>query len=83
MKRKPKRAKFEVGYDRRLAQWVGRGRTPVGSRYAIGFEKKPEAVAWMVGLARRQQPSQLFIKGRNGKIQDERTFGNDPRRTKG
>jgi hypothetical protein len=28
-------------------------------------------------------PSQLVIHGKNGKIQSERTYGNDPRRSKG
>jgi len=28
-------------------------------------------------------PTQLVIHGKNGKIQSERTYGNDPRRSKG
>lgn len=28
-------------------------------------------------------PSELTIKGKNGKIQDRRTYGEDPRRSKG
>ncbi len=30
-----------------------------------------------------KQPSELYIKGRNGKIQDARTYGDDPRGTPG
>lgn len=34
-------------------------------------------------IARGRQPSQLVIKGRNGRIQTEHTYGNDPERYKG
>ena len=30
-----------------------------------------------------QQPAELFIKGRNGKVRDSRTYGRDPRNVKG
>lgn len=29
------------------------------------------------------QPSELYIKGRNGQIQDARTYGDDPKASKG
>lgn len=30
-----------------------------------------------------KEPHELIIKGRNGRIRDNRTYGNDPRGTKG
>ena len=30
-----------------------------------------------------KQPAELFIKGRNGKVRDSRTYGRDPRNVKG
>ncbi len=50
---------------------------------------KPKALAIQLAVDRARavwragQPSQLLIKGRDGRIQDERTYGNDPRSTKG
>jgi hypothetical protein len=40
-------------------------------------DTKAQAVARGVDLGRRYQ-GQLRIKGRNGRIQDERTYGRDP-----
>jgi hypothetical protein len=40
-------------------------------------QNKPAAVARGADLGRRNH-GELRIKGRDGKIQDERTYGNDP-----
>ncbi|MEN1941002.1 DUF2188 domain-containing protein [Luteimonas sp. MJ174] len=54
---------------------TGRFITKAGAvEYAAGEGRR----AWAKGL-----PAQLFIKGRDGRIQDERTYGNDPRHIPG
>lgn len=52
----------------------------VGDTY---FQTKPEAVAYAIGEARLSQPSQVRIWKKDGKIQTEYTYGNDPRKTRG
>lgn len=51
------------------------------------FDRKADAVQDAAAAGRKLwkagQPAQLFIKGRNGRIQDERTYGNDPRNIPG
>ncbi|MGH8033473.1 MAG: DUF2188 domain-containing protein [Luteimonas sp.] len=51
------------------------------------FELKPPAIEYAVDAANRAwqqgKPAQLFIKGKDGRIQDERTYGHDPVNTKG
>jgi hypothetical protein len=46
---------------------------------------KAQAVRRGVQLAKEGQPSSLQIKGRDGRIQEERTYprSSDPRKTKG
>ncbi len=83
-KRKPKakRARFWVFYDAKAPpelRWCLR-RTG-GSVSFVGSRK--EAIGMARDAARIAKPSQLFIKGTDGKIKDERTYGADPRRTKG
>lgn len=46
-------------------------------------EKKADAVGDAADKARRQGNSQLVIKKEDGKIQEERTYGNDPYPPKG
>jgi hypothetical protein len=45
--------------------------------------KKADIVRIMRRICRENQPSQLRIKGRDGRIQTEHTYGADPRRYKG
>ncbi|HXK40080.1 MAG TPA: DUF2188 domain-containing protein [Candidatus Paceibacterota bacterium] len=47
------------------------------------FDRKEQAVRWARERARGAMPSQLRIKGRNGRIQTEHTYGGDPRSRKG
>jgi hypothetical protein len=42
------------------------------------WSTKPPAIDRGVALATGSQPSQLIIKRRDGTIEDERTYGNDP-----
>ena len=47
------------------------------------YRTKQEAIRAGAAEGRRNGYAQLIIKGRNGRIQSERTYGKDPRRTKG
>ena len=47
------------------------------------FPTKEAAVRAGATQGRANGHAQLIIKGRNGRIQSERTYGADPRRTKG
>lgn len=86
-KKKVKREKFEVLPIRGTPAWamrqVGRSRDGELNGDLGHYDTKAEALRDAVKYAKSRAPSQLFIKGRNGKILDERTYGNDPRRTKG
>jgi len=48
-------------------------------------KRKDETLRNAVRIAREQHPSSLRIKGRNGRVQEERTYprSSDPRRSKG
>ncbi len=46
-------------------------------------DRKPEAVARAKELAKKAKLGQVIIHKRNGQIQTEYTYGEDPRRTKG
>lgn len=67
-----------------LGQWTV---TRDGERLST-HDRKADAVALATTTAAcawrtRGQLGQVRIKGRNGKIQDERTYGADPKQTKG
>jgi Uncharacterized protein conserved in bacteria (DUF2188) len=47
------------------------------------YPTKDQAVKAGASKGRQNGHAQLIIKGRNGRIQSERTYGADPRRTKG
>lgn len=47
------------------------------------YRTKDEAVKAGASKGRKNGHAQLVIKGRNGRIQSERTYGADPRRSKG
>jgi Uncharacterized protein conserved in bacteria (DUF2188) len=55
----------------------------MGGGNAKTFRTKEEAVRAGASQGRQNGHAQLIIKGRNGRIQSERTYGADPRRTKG
>lgn len=81
--KKAKRRRFEVYFAAK--RWFGRevGGEPAMRWAGCAFDHKRYAVQKAVAYARVCRPSQLFIKGRDGKVQDERTYGADPRRTRG
>lgn len=56
----------------------GWGVRPAGSdRLSRQFDLKADAVNWARTVARQQQ-SELFIHGKDGRIQDRDSYGNDP-----
>jgi hypothetical protein len=57
----------------------GAGTTPIVEVRETKTIAVSEAVAW----AKEVQPSQVFIHGKDGRIQDERTYQDDPPETPG
>jgi hypothetical protein len=62
--------------------------TPAGSGDEVSdesqsFRTKAEAVTAAVRRAESAERGQVVIKGRNGRIQSERTYGDDPGRFAG
>lgn len=47
------------------------------NRATKNFEKQSDAIAYARGIAKNQQ-SELVIHGRNGRIRDKDSYGNDP-----
>ena len=74
----PKRMRIDVTHDKRQGAWVTKGG---GESYS--FSTKKQAVDGAVAAARQAGNAQVVIRKMDGKIQSERTYGNDPRRTKG
>ncbi len=56
---------------------------PGAARAVAHFDTKAEAVEAGREKARAAEPGQLIIKGQNGRIQTEHTYGNDPERYPG
>lgn len=75
------RTAYHVTYNRDSAQWrvLEQGK----SKPLSVHDTKKEAVEWGREIAKSSQPSQIKIHKRDGKIQEERTYGEDPRRLKG
>lgn len=65
-------------------EWIRPDATLVrGIRRLAKQRRKAVLVEIARWFCRARPPSQLRIKGRDGKIQTEHTYGADPRRTKG
>jgi len=76
-----KRRSFHFTHDKKKEDWK---LFEQGSKRAIRrFSTKEEGVKVSSGLVRSKGNSQLIIHKVDGKIQEERTYGKDPRRTKG
>jgi len=46
------------------------------------FDTQAEAIKHGTGIAQKDK-TEIFIHGRDGKIRERNTFGNDPRKSKG
>ena len=80
---KGKRTIYEVQPRKSDGKWLVVMRGTNGGLISE-HETKVEAVQAGMVLGRAAHPwGQLIIKKRDGKIQEERTYGNDPRRSKG
>ncbi len=79
---KPRRIRLEVLPDKEGGWSVTRDRV-----VTAGFTRKAPAVAYAAEIGRRLKRAgelaELLIKGRNGRIQDARTYGADPRSIRG
>ncbi len=69
-----KRVTYTVGPDGDRWKVSRRG----GSRASGTFDKKQDAVSRGRELAKAQERGQLVIKKKNGRIQTEYTYGDDP-----
>ena len=70
------RSKYWVVWNNAIDEWQVK---KTGNESAIkNFTTKDPAISYAVDLAKRNKPSQLFIKNKNGQIVDERTYENDP-----
>lgn len=58
-------------------------KTQGAQRAAANYEDKPDAVNRAKDIARSAPLGQVIIKGEDGKIQTEHTYGKDPRRSPG
>ena len=76
-----KRRRFHFTYDKKKGDWR---LFEQGSKSTLRrFKTKEEGVKVSAKLVRSKGNSQLKIHKVDGKIQEERTYGNDPRRSKG
>ena len=76
-----KRRSFHLTHDKEKGDWK---LFEQGSKRTIRrFSTKDEGVKISSEIVRKSGNSQLKIHKVDGKIQEERTYGNDPRRYKG
>jgi hypothetical protein len=75
--------------DKRGKGWVVKRINPSGKALTLACyyyrwgENKRTAVQGAVNFAKKHQPSQVLIHGRDGKIKSERSYGADSPRRKG
>jgi hypothetical protein len=77
---KEKRTNFTVGPSRK-GGW--RGMAEGSDRAVATGSNKAEVVRATIIKAKRRQPSSVRIQGRDGRFQEERSYGRDPTRTPG
>ena len=79
--REKKRYVVDLTYSAKLQLWVAK---PRGRGQGTAFyDTKAEAIRVETASLRAQQPSQLVIHNKDGRIQSERTYGADPERRRG
>jgi hypothetical protein len=77
------RLRYVVSYNKRARRWFLTSKGIYSSRFRTQLEAIRAGAAigralWSIG-----KEAELIIKAKNGKIRDNRTYGNDPRGTKG
>jgi len=55
-----------------------KGKAQGGDRASVVGDTKAEVLSRTIEIAKNQQDSQVIIHKKDGKIQSERTYGNDP-----
>jgi hypothetical protein len=70
-------------YDVIAGDKVWKGIARGGERASVVTKTKEEAISKTTSIAKKNGPSQVVIRKENGKIQSERTYGNDPKISKG
>ena len=78
-----RRIRWTISPHKRSGVWYA---TSGGKR--LRYLTQAEAISATAKHCRQRwkeykEPHELIIKGRNGRIRDNRTYGNDPRGTKG
>jgi len=72
------RTRITVAYDKGDGAWSVKGADGTSTH-----RTKTKAVSEAARMGRKSGKAQVIIKKRDGKIESERTYGRDPRRTKG
>lgn len=70
-------------YDIIAGDKVWKGIVRGGERASVITKTKEEAITKTTSIAKKNGHSQVVIRKENGKIQSERTYGNDPKSSKG
>lgn len=79
-----KRLKYRIEWSKLQACWVLLSFNEVLQSWALKRDAVHEGSSYVRALHELDKsPSQLVIKGKDGKIQSERTYGKDPVRYKG
>lgn len=82
------RDRYEVGPTNKARKWLGPWRVKLNGEVVSYEPTQRSAIEYGVLLARgrweeRRIRAEVIIKGTNGRVRDNRTYGFDPRRTKG
>ncbi len=70
------RTKFHITYDRKKEDW--KIKREKSTHVESAHPTKAKAVGRGRQMAKVQRPSQIVIHKKDGTIQEERTYGNDP-----
>jgi hypothetical protein len=76
-----RRKVYHLVLDKEEKVW--KGRQEGGKRSVVVEENKVDALAELIGIARNQPLAQIKIHKTNGTIQEERTYGKDPKKYPG
>jgi len=73
------RKRYFIAWNSNSGKWQLKGK----SRTIRTFSTKEEALKYARSFVKKNTPSQLVVKKKDGKIQKEWTYGNDPYPPKG
>lgn len=75
------RKKYHVTYRAEDDKW--QGKVEKAKRPSVVSDTKKDAMDRTIDLAKNHGHAQVFIHKKDGKIQEERTYGDDPSGSKG